>query len=553
MSDYPQGIFLWNGIQAVKSCSYTLSHGTTPGIASIYLPPQTQAISPYGTLTIQYGITKITFPRCKIIKFDAIVGSDGKSYWACSIADERINWQFGTLLGRYNVKNENGFLRNDTAQLPQALLTLMFNALKVKANVSALPNTLYPEVDWYYAHPNLEISSFVSKFGCRVAYQPNGITTIVKTGIGANLPNGAIKDYNAGFDPAERPDSLIGIGNPSEYTVDFPLEAVGCELNGQIKKINNLSYIPPNGWGACGLGFTEAPLNGPNKVAQGFQPIAQSCIWRWYRPKLPFNVGGYNITTMDQILPMKPYQLVPTGNLPLAGKMALDGISSIPPWIYGAFQRDGDSNVLSIPNFQNINGNLVVAPKQFVSDGFSFDPSTGIVKFNSQTFRTDTDPNSPTFDKNVEPNIFLRVTTSVRGPNGNFIGLEVPRKLPPPLTGTQPGYVRRSDIGYRVWIDFNTGNVGTNLVDYQKSINAYLDEQVRLYQTVQPIVATYAGYIPIVPDGAIQSVTWWTDDDGRAYTRASWNNEPVNPDVSYTEKRFFDETARLIAQNIQHG
>ena len=46
----------WPGVQAIESCTYTASHGISPGTAYLRMYPQTAAIQPRGNLLIGDGV-----------------------------------------------------------------------------------------------------------------------------------------------------------------------------------------------------------------------------------------------------------------------------------------------------------------------------------------------------------------------------------------------------------------------------------------------------------------------------------------------------------------
>ena len=101
----PQGLAHFGGITSLLSATYTLAHGITPGVATLYVPPQTDVIFRAGPLVFTYDAITITLADCILDRISVQYGSDGRKIWALHILDRRWKWKFaGRISGYYNVR-----------------------------------------------------------------------------------------------------------------------------------------------------------------------------------------------------------------------------------------------------------------------------------------------------------------------------------------------------------------------------------------------------------------------------------------------------------------
>jgi hypothetical protein len=89
----------------------------------------------------------------------------------------------------------------------------------------------------------------------------------------------------------------------------------------------------------------------------------------------------------------------------------------------------------------------------------------------------------------------------------------------------------------------------SNMIDVDAEADFHLDAAQQEFQVNLPESATYAGLLPIGPDGAIQSVTWSMGPAG-VTTRATRNTEMHRPAIGYRERRFVERLAnpRAVVQ-----
>ena len=261
----PQGLAYFPGIDQLISASFTLAHGITPGVIQVELAPQPNFSAEMGSFFSYYGDVVLEFTDCKVdsASFDA---STSGFIWRLAIFDRRWMWAFGQISGSYNLYNDDGTLEKQTEKSPQDLARLCLEAMgEQDYDISQLPSSPQPTVDWDYAVPAQALANLVDELGCRIVFQLDGTVAIVPEGQGEDLP--FLADLQADsltIDPPERPDSLVIVGAPVRYQVDLPLAAVGWNTDGTIQPLGMLDYAPDPE--ASDGGFGQVDLNYFNKI-----------------------------------------------------------------------------------------------------------------------------------------------------------------------------------------------------------------------------------------------------------------------------------------------
>ncbi len=505
----PQGLLSFPGVDLVRSWSFTLSHGITPGVAHVEIAPQFDIPAEIGTMTISFGDIELDFPGC--VLDSALVRRDRSGMVVhLAILDRRWAWRYGAVSGRYNVRQKDGALDTTTEMAPQDLAALLLSTMgESDFDVSGLPNLARPEVDWVYANPAQELADLAESLGCRVVLDLDSRVSLAPAGYGADFPGtGTERTQNFGIDPPTLPDSLLLVGGPTRFQTMFRLEAVGLDATGEILPINSLSYAPQEGWG------NEAYLGFSNVTPADSRALARRTVYRWYRIKCTapfttegqFQIAGYDgpVQNLWQILPVEQGQVTTYTDV--------DGIERpLPPDIVGIYwDRALDAN--NIPAQRRYRGR------------FALDAARGIVRFAEPVLQVNSGGTS--FG---EAPLYLTVAHGVK----DLATLQEFRRtgerdLPGEPNGTGPQIVRRDDLVQTVVTQYDSGNnpTGTtdNAGDFDAEANDALDAAEAGFQTLETDVVEYAGVVPISPDGAIQQVEWSGGLSG-CVTRASQNSE----------------------------
>ncbi len=531
----PQGLISYAGVSGILEGSYTLAHGTSPGVATLYIVPREGYRPPQiGTLVISYGGAKISFPDCRLDYVTDDISDDGREVWGLHVLDHRWRWNRGRVSGRYNVKipdKEEQGIKSGTLKRPREIAKYCFEKLgEKKVDLSAMPNDQLPELEFDYDRPDQAIGKILDAVGCRVILGPSNAVRIVKAGKGKQLPKGNRLNISASFNPPEAPDTIVFAGARQLWNADIPLEAVGRDTDGSVKPIDSLSYKPADGWE-----YADPP-HFHNIENQKARELARETVFRWYRIKQPFTLPGVDaikVKDIENVLPIEDRQA--------RTAKFMDKKERLPAWVYGKYcpgQETTQNNVEAIV------GDLTRFPQTLYTLGFSIDAELGIVKFSNAVWRfVDAPRIVGSLYKPAE--LFLRTAVGFRDAEGGWLHKEIERKTGA-RTGVEPEYITRDDVSFMTW-KTDAGAVETNEKEYKEQAKHYLDAKVDEYKVDDPSTATYVGFVDIGLDGAIQQVTWTLDSSGKATTRASRNREEILTTPTYEQRRFLERQNAALA------
>lgn len=242
------------------------------------------------------------------------------------LLDRRWAWEHGSIDGRYNVRQADGSILYP--KTPRELATLLLDEMgETGYDITALPNTGEPPVDWRNANPAQELDSLCSLYGVLV-----GLTTTttwgdtvklftVGSGTGvASLTNEQIR--SVGGSVGTLPSQLRVAGGSIWHSCLLELEPVGREddIDNTIKPIDNLSYKPSGvSWGD--VSYADFEEVGEDEVVEenGLRKrrLARADIFRLWRVKSILGGGGANnlnppgydsslpdVDSLDQIFPL---------------------------------------------------------------------------------------------------------------------------------------------------------------------------------------------------------------------------------------------------------
>ena len=583
MPDAFRGLFLWPGVARPLRGDFTLLPGVRPSVCTLEMAPQEDApIALDGTLTLVYGDLEIDFPGCRVDRASFDYTPDGM-VWRLSIWDRRWAWQYAnTVSGKWNERfatvqsvagapRQVGTLDQQSLQSPQALCTLCLLAMNEPAfDVSQVPNDLLPECLWDSDNAAEALDELANRLGCRVVLGADNVVRVCRVGVGAELPQDGVLRASVVLDPPDPPDSVAVLGGPLRYQVDLLLEAVGLETNGVVTPIDDLNYKPAGGWSSAGeLDFWlsvegwESDLTLPPNLQQALRigqinprEYAKRCVYKWYRVKtsgsadnknLPPLIPGWRgnpgtrIQALWQILPLEDAQVVGWYD-------ALNVWHSYPAYVYGTFADSwlGTANGEPAP-YTNFNS----AKNSFCYYDFELDREEGVVKFAEPVYAYNA-------DGSIGPaTLYLRCTVSPRdyvtAVRDRYVRL---RQLDTDQHGTGPLVLRREEITRHTAPTYDANYNVTGLTDTAQVCDAeadyYIDAALLEFQAQTPADVTYAGLLPLSPDGAITQVTWTVGPHG-ALTRAARNTEwnPALP--TYRERQLLQALPRQgrVVQRLQ--
>jgi hypothetical protein len=540
----PQGLVTYPGLTDFTKAEYTLSTGISPGTVTIEMPQELiSGLQPTGDVTFSYADQSFTLPNC-VLESAHIDQALGGYIARVYIKDRRYWWtKTGSISGHYNLRMPSGSNANEgfsgqaqavagaltkiwpgTEMAPQDLATLCLQAMgEENYDVSALPNSSRPEVNWSWTNPAEALQQLCEGLGCRVTYVVDSDSvTIVTIGQGNTLPdNGQQTFASEGLVPAQPPSALILTGGPTIFQGYIPLEAVGVDTDGSIKPIALLSYAPAGGWASTmpiWFDFTD-PL---------IRPLVDK-IYKMWRLTLPIQIPGNNAPAVTDIRQIKLFdRLLDTR------PDASDPAKRIPkkPQLWGNF----DAKYKQVVNSQT------GQPEPY--NALEIDADRWLVYTEHQMYTAVSGDNGSIISPAA---LMVLICYAVRDPQTfEPIRYTRTRQLEQSQNSTQPRVIQHEDIfakvrgSYSNWGTVNvngvllpatqlltgsTDNIQSDQLDQEADY--YLDAAEQEYIDQQSLDVPYAGVVPIQVDGLIHQVSYSIESghNGKTMTRASLATE----------------------------
>lgn len=515
-----QAQFSYPGITGIDRGEMSVVHGVQPSMCSITVAPENVQGIVDANLSLGWqsesGVQIITWQGCGISRVTLSGGSGSPIFLQIAIADRRWRWKYGSIRGRYNLRDPNGFVKAETRKDARELCTLCLNAMgEVGYNLDAVPTNLFPEVVWDDVTPASALSGLAEEVGCYVvlSYTTNRVR-LVKIGQGAELPGigtGRLMRPSEGITGGGLPKGTSVKCGATRWQCRLALEAVGLDSDDTIKKVEDLSYLQPAGGGTFQwptLGMTEA---GPDDkdVAR-----ALKSVYRWYRikgvvgPSGDLDLPGHTLTKIKQ-LQVQDHLL----------ELGADG-EYLPGNILGEYrqQQGTEKNTdpgTRWPNDWSLVKNNVVSlsePCYLVENG----------RIKPANIQLET-----TVEALTDASMAVRYSKDYTVPGGN------------PTAPYQT--VAAHQLHYSYTLEYSAAGAYTGVTDNKTEVetemaaasSAKVDE-------LTPRLASdgkYEGIIPIELDGAINQVTYSFGGGQAATTQASRNVEHSRTVPPHKERR----------------
>ena len=525
------------GVSAIVSADYTLAAGITPGIATLYVDPEAK-LPRVGALQIYDGSLVATIPDCIIDKIEHVVRSTGRVN-RVTILDRRWRWrEHGRISGQYN--RDFSFSVSSAAELRERGFV---NAWELAAmcleemgerryDVSALPQKVYPYVDWDYANPAEALAKLCDRYGCRPTLSLNGNVNIVRDGVGRQISDFQVVDGSIEIDPPEAPDQIIIVGGRDRWQHDFNLSPVALENDGSIVDLDDVSYKPTfdgvKTWDYCDFEhFTS--------VDEKYREAARRSVFKWYRITAGFTLPGRHDSVDDikRILPILTTQIEQTKSFgETRDKRAI---------VFGVFVSEFTD--AAKPFVEEVDRNINAKPLQLYDGSFSIDAAEGLVMFSQPVYNLKQIPG--VIGKAIKAaRIRLRTSCHLREQHSNAWvrhHWELDRENP------RPGlikYVVDDDIVRTRYIDFDPRRENKDNGESLKyhASQSWLSE-IAKYNVELSGSLTYPGFQFYDVDGTIRQVSFLLGEDGHGVTRVSVNKEEPLVSPVYAERRLFERVA----------
>jgi hypothetical protein len=505
------------GIAQVRSCTYTRGLGTLPDVFHMQVVPQEGAILSKGALEMSFNGVTVKFPDCQVDRATLRMSTAQGHFVNLKMFDRRWEWRCKLISGYYNARFADGSIQDGTERTPQQLATLLLQAMgEFGFSVSNLPDTDRPTVDWDFATAATELRRLCERRGCVVSLDLDNRVRIYRVGQGPSLPDTDIRSVGFGVNPPEPPNQILVIGGKVIVQSKLLLEAVGLDLDGYIKLIDDLSYTPTIGT-AGWADETPEMTNVKLEFGDIAQRLAKRTVWKWYRVKAQsdgsLDIPGYtgDVTGLWQILPIRDRKVDTTPDV--------DDI-----------ERSQPATVEGVHFVLELQGNT--AATEQVESVFSIDKELGIVKFLDPVFMKDTD------DGLRDPaTLYLETSYFVQ----NAVTRRFENLVLSPGNCIQP--IRRDDIYQVVIAEYSPTDptvlkdITTNLTEANTEADANLTAVALNYQTGLTVNVDYRGIQYISTNGANRQVTWTIDINRGFSTQVFRNNESQYGVLTQTERR----------------
>ncbi len=547
--DPPQGVASFPGIGQLVDASISMTHGISPSMAVLTIAPQTDFDTEVGTLAFTMDGTTIEFPDCKV-DYSSLQRNENGEIWRLSLFDRRWRWRFGQISGTYNVWRDNFSLQRgengtiDTERTPQQLAALCLEAMNESDyDVADLPDDPRPSVEWDYELPAEALATLCDQLGCRVVLQLDNRVAIRRVGVGATLNDGGALEHSLTVDPPERPDAIAVVCGNNRYQVDFQLEAVGLEEGDPqsadtLRPLEQLSYKPPGDWSRADVPYFH-------QVDAQFRDLAQKSVFKYYRIKVPLEVGGYDgpdgnrVSRLEQLLPIEVEQVV------LADENAQP--ANLPAALFGVWYPETGgvvNSALSLsPPAEPVQGDGGTPLSSVYQRPHTIDTARGLVIFDEPVYRN-THPcatGGPGHEVVVgAAQLVLRATCCVRDPETLAPERYVRQRTIGSPLGTASRYLKHEEMVLTHTPTYSDSyaleSVSTNAAEVDRVADFYLDAAEQEYQTLIPQTVRLGGLVPIELDGAIQRISFHVGGSG-AMTTVARHNEQSRVHLPHKERR----------------
>lgn len=583
------GEAVWSGNPGlpVVEATYTCGHGVTPGVATITTPYIEKAlVGLAGNLTFRDGV----HPACTVrdCRVSQVIDTDlpsGARGLTIVMQDGRWKWKYGSVTGNYNVIDPHpdpdtlpagpgvafnvrgGIHVPGTARTPQQLIKACFDLVGQRVEFEGVPSEERPPVDWEGDNPARAADRVADAVGCRLIYRPiDGVVWVRPPGGQVKLGRGLVViSEQPEYDGGDRPTHLELIGGHTLVTDLVKLRAVGWEEDGRLVPIEKLSYMPADGWWNFSPdyeGWWQAIRRGDCSSLNVARALARQFVWKLFR-----------------------VEAVPVDR-PLKGEKPRDPNARFDPPVFGKIRNRRQilvSDRMVFPD-RDASGQYKTKPAAALSNGVDWSKERGGLMRNMEPFGDPKVPFAVAADSGLvtfqRPMYRVRSKTGSGLDQGNYdplYGPTTPGRIQYQLPdiylecamrardartwqvnagrwerriGADPALRaarmleshRRPDLQlvYRVrrqLVGLKRTALESNERDVNRRALAVLASLAVPHAGGKRLARTFAGLIPVQPDGAIQSVTWSCGVGQPPTTRVGFNTETEAHLPTFEERR----------------
>ena len=548
----PQGLISYPGLEPGKiiNASFTMSHGASPSSCILTAVPSPSFTPKIGRLVISYGPNIMTFPSAAVESTTLNV-TDAGHLLTVKILDRRWAWAYGEISADFNTRDHREQIISDNRASALQMSEELLKAMGEDENtiVNDMPEDVFPEAHWRVENPARALESLCQSLGCRIILGLDNRVRIRRLNQGSQLPKQNIINEQYGFKSPIAPEEIKLVCGETIFDSTLELEAVGKDLDGQIKPLAEctklIEHLPeaqknsgltyrgepfpwafqnPDSMGGLSGGATDPDTNLPvspidfarNTFYKMYRPVSQQTIdlnnneTNTNTSFKPFGFpGDFEVTQLSQILPLER-----TRGLQYSRFLGKDDEKLL--WI----DREASKPKVSGVWFHGDQDR----PNQVYPFPVQIDVETGIVTFRSTMYKR-----GRTLQFFLPADLTLGVSYKIRGYNNIAHRHSVTRRLLEKGTSVdRPHIVLADDLVLNYEVTSNEDGLpvlsGTNTEFIESEAEKYLDAEVASFQLDSSYQVHYAGLYPIELDGLTHQVTWTTDESG-AFTTVSVNDE----------------------------
>jgi len=496
-----------------------------------------------GDLTIADANTSVTIANLKIEKTRKIQGLEGTSLIRVELKDRRWKWHYRTFTGRYNVviSNNDGDVRYDPDTVkqyipgnpPQYVLYSFDDIARDllegmgEQNVSQIPieSTTHTPLnkEWENENPAVALQEMCEEinFGIGLRVSDNR-AMIVKIGSGnyPSLQETYKINEGAGITYHDKPDYVKVVGNRIQNEITTSLEAVGIDVDGEIRKLAYLAYVPDPYDPDDGTGFGKSALlgrpfsnitGGSGYTAEEAQALAEKSVFKYFR--MP-NTGLYSDDSSRANADLLPV-------LKTLNSLDDQGYRKR-PCVKACYYQKAPAG-----GFENL---LDPEPPR---TSFRIDHRRGLVIFGKRV-GTLLDPGvtilSDTKLVSWLGNVNLTFAYELKGNDDFYYYLKTDQTFPPSLSEAAILAIKRGDLTLR-----RVQGVNMNKSVLDNIADEIADAILAMSPSAFNADIRLAGAHNINPNGSIDSVQWSAKDAITTHLRFDDFEPPASPD-SYEER-----------------
>lgn len=547
-----QGILHYANIASDGRFTLSRQAGVAPGqVTANFI--MGASLPAFGDVRVSFGSQSIRLPNCRLRRRVIDAGSGRGRMQQVLLEDRRWQWAFAKPLYGYYNHYEKGIKVTTSTNIRscRALATIILDWLgEQRFDVSALPDDFFPVVMWDGEDCPAALEALVDAVGCQVVLQWDDTIKIVKRGVGIAAPNDdRVMEFTYVSEPVVIPEYLIVEAGATRFQADLPLEPIGYEPDTkEIRNVDDLSYKPAGGWGA------EAPGMFYGVTDPKLRDLAQSCVWKMFRPRLPVSlrvnagialqrqyVATIESDQLYRILPLESQQL------DVYRDTATDRLKDAQIVGYFCDQHQGFKNNQDIPFGLTHDEKMLilltdVEERDLIYTGygrggempFSIDAEQGIIRTSEPLYYLEKDLDGNTTGVS-EPKVCLRTSFPIRDPDWR----SPYRQQFVFHVGGQRGIVKTlrvdelpNEHGYPGMKNWSPSGPP----DFEQQCYFYAQRWLNQFYDGPSATIPMKGFaLDIDVDGAVRSVTFSRDEAGRSTTMVEWHTERAEVRPTYAE------------------